>query len=64
MPVLESPERKWKTAAFHQYPRNIPGQGPGMGRSIRTERYRLTEWTVPGKEFSAVELWKLLESLG
>lgn len=56
-PLLKDPDRPWKKAAFHQYPRNIPRQGPGMGHSIRTDRYRLTEWTVSGKDFSAVELY-------
>lgn len=60
-PLLEDPKRAWKTAVFHQYPRTVRGQGPGMGRSIRTERYRLTDWTVAGKEFSAVELYDLVE---
>lgn len=56
-PLLEHPERPWKSAAFSQYPRGIPMQGAGMGHSIRTDRYRLTEWTVPGKGFTAVELY-------
>ncbi len=56
-PLLEDPECRWKTAAFSQYPRPIPGQGRGMGHSMRTERYRLTEWTVPGKDFREYELY-------
>ncbi len=56
-PLLDRPQQRWKTAAFSQYPRGIPMQGSGMGHSIRTDRYRLTEWTVPGKGFSAVELY-------
>lgn len=43
-PVLREPERPWKKAALSQYPRNIPGQGSGMGYTLRTERYRYTEW--------------------
>jgi arylsulfatase A-like enzyme len=38
-PVLENPERSVKDAAFSQY----PAKGT-MGYSIRTERYRFTEW--------------------
>jgi arylsulfatase A-like enzyme len=39
VPLLERPNRTWKTAAFSQYPR-----GKVMGYSIRTDRYRYTEW--------------------
>ena len=40
VPLLEEPKKKWKSAAFSQYPRpkNI------MGYSIRTDQYRYTEW--------------------
>jgi len=38
-PVIEAPDRPWKTAAFSQYPR-----GRVMGYSMRTDRYRYTEW--------------------
>lgn len=48
-PLLEDPARPWKKAAFSQYQRNISGSGiarpgNGMGYSIRTHRYRYTEW--------------------
>ncbi|MFO7975004.1 MAG: sulfatase [Candidatus Hydrogenedentota bacterium] len=43
-PVLDNPERPWKKAALSQYPRNIPNHGSGMGHTLRTERYRYTEW--------------------
>jgi len=56
-PLLADPDRPWKKAAFNLYPRNIPGHGAGMGRSIRTDRYRLVEWTVPGKDFREYELY-------
>ena len=56
-PLIDNPKREWKTAAFSQHPREIPGFGYGMGRSMRTKRYRFTEWTVPGTDFREVELY-------
>lgn len=38
-PVIADPARPWKRAAFSQYPR-----GDVMGYSMRTDRYRYTEW--------------------
>ena len=56
-PLVENADRTWKSAAFSQYPREIPGFGYGMGHSIRTKRYRFTEWTVPGTTFRERELY-------
>jgi len=39
MPLVQNPDRPWKKAAFSQYPR-----GKIMGYSIRTKKYRYTEW--------------------
>ena len=39
VPLLKSPDRPWKTAAFSQYPR-----GKAMGYSMRTDDWRYTEW--------------------
>ena len=39
VPLFEDPSRPWKKAAFSQYPR-----AKAMGYSIRTDRYRYTEW--------------------
>ena len=52
MPVIDRPDRPWKKAAFSQYPR-----GNLMGRSIRTDRYRYTEWAEPGRPSVGVELY-------
>jgi arylsulfatase A-like enzyme len=41
VPQLDDPSRAWKTAAFSQYPRK---GGQIMGYSMRTDRYRYTEW--------------------
>jgi arylsulfatase A-like enzyme len=42
-PLLDDPDRPWKTAAFSQYPRSSGGRTL-MGYSMRTDRYRLTVW--------------------
>ena len=39
MPLLDNPQRSWKRASFSQYPR-----GRVMGYSMRTKRFRYTEW--------------------
>ncbi len=60
VPLLTDPQRAWKTAAFSQYQRVIPGYrkiARGMGYSMRTDRYRLTEWRVPGTDFGQYELY-------
>jgi iduronate 2-sulfatase len=41
VPLLEDANRDWKTAAFSQYPRR---GGDVMGTTMRTDRYRYTEW--------------------
>ena len=50
MPVIEQPTRPWKTAVFSQF-----GGGAHGGISIRTERYRYTEWGQNGSR--GVELY-------
>ncbi len=56
-PLLEQADRPWKKAAFSQYPRNVARMGRGMGYTLRTDRYRLVEWTLPGKDFQEYELY-------
>jgi iduronate 2-sulfatase len=46
-PLLDEPNRPWKTAAFSQYPRpasHTSGNGSLMGYTMRTDRYRFTVW--------------------
>ncbi|UCE48084.1 MAG: sulfatase [Phycisphaerales bacterium] len=53
MPLLANPERPWKKAAFSQYPR-----GRVMGCSMRTKRFRYTEWQDrPTGQIMARELY-------
>jgi arylsulfatase A-like enzyme len=52
VPLLERPNRQWKLAAFSQYPR-----GKAMGYSMRTDRYRYTEWITPGTDEAPKELY-------
>ena len=40
IPLLSDPDQPWKTAAFSHFPRH----GHSMGQSMRTSRYRYTEW--------------------
>lgn len=57
VPLLDDPSTAGKSAVFSQYPRVIPDQGRGMGYAMRTDRYRLVSWTVPGKDFRTFELY-------
>jgi choline-sulfatase len=51
-PLLADPARPWKQAAFSQYPR-----GKVMGYSMRTDRYRYTEWREKDGKVAARELY-------
>lgn len=54
-PLLETPDQPWKKAAFSQYLRT--GKPPHTGRSLRTDRWRYTEWhDLKGKP-TGVELY-------
>lgn len=61
-PLLDDPGRPWKTAAFSMLPAAVDD---GLGRSVRTKRYRYTEWrrdkSLPGRGSKplAVELYDL-----
>ena len=50
MPVVQEPTLPWKTGAFSQLRR-----AGSNGHSIRTERYRYTEWGIGGRR--GVELY-------
>ncbi|MBP9224320.1 MAG: sulfatase [Verrucomicrobiales bacterium] len=59
VPLMNEPERKWKSAAFSQYPRVLKEQGNVMGTSMRTDRWRFTEWLNEGGTFRQVEIYDL-----
>ena len=44
IPLIEDPEREWKSAVFSQYPRMIVSGNVVMGYTLRAEVYRYTEW--------------------
>ena len=57
VPLLNNPHRAWKLAAFSQFPHRAKGVGRVMGYTMRTSRYRFTEWAKPSRDFHAVELY-------
>ena len=58
VPLIENPKRAWKKAAFHLFPRGVPGEGLYLGKAVRTDRYRLVEWVHPrDKTLTKVELY-------
>jgi arylsulfatase A-like enzyme len=61
-PLFDNPDRPWKKAAFSQFLREgiwiAPDGVEYMGYSIRTEKYRYTEWiNWESKELAAIELY-------
>jgi len=55
VPVMDNPNRSWKKAAFSQYPRFWKSKC--MGYSMKTDRYRYTEWNIPNGEPLGIELY-------
>ncbi len=61
-PLVDDPSRPWKKAAFTQFLREgiwiAPDGVEYMGYSVRTDRYRYTEWVNwESKELAATELY-------
>jgi sucrose-6-phosphate hydrolase SacC (GH32 family)/arylsulfatase A-like enzyme len=54
-PLLENPAQEWKNAVFSQYVR--VGKEKFMGRSVRTDRWRYTEWKDMKDELVGTELY-------
>lgn len=55
VPLLKKPDRPWKKAAFSEYLRR--GKEGIKGRSIRTDRWRYTEWKDPKGNDMGTELY-------
>lgn len=64
VPLLDNPNQAWKQAVYTQFPRRGRAQfnlvTDPMGRSMRTERYRYTEWTNRRDGLLATELYDLV----
>jgi iduronate 2-sulfatase len=52
VPLFENPNRPWKKAAFSQYPRS-----GGMGYTMRSGKWRYTEWRNKDGKVTARELY-------
>ncbi|MDZ4288265.1 MAG: sulfatase [Prosthecobacter sp.] len=55
LPILRDPKAGADAVAFHVYPRGDKGRRL-IGRAVRTSRYRLVEWKVPGAVPDTAEL--------
>jgi len=55
--LIRDPLQPWKEAAFSQFRRVIPDHGLGMGYSMRTARWRYTQWHGEHGELVARELY-------
>lgn len=61
LPLMNKPALPGKAAACSQFPRAVRGKGEAMGYSLRTRRYRYTEWRMPGQPAFAAELYDYQE---
>ncbi len=61
VPLINNPDLPWKKAAFSQYGRgrssSYNATKDPMGYTMRTDRYRYTEWIAPDKKVVGVELY-------
>lgn len=60
-PLLSDPDREWKSAVFSELRRPDRRAGELWGRSIRTPRYRLTQWSRGASPNFALELYDYAE---
>lgn len=58
VPLLSDPNALWKPAARSVYQKKIPELGgTALGRAMRTDRYRLIEWSGPDVSKRVYELY-------
>ncbi len=57
-PLVDNPRLAWKSAALSQYQPFLEPYRDVMGHSVRTDRYRYTEWRSP-ESLVEVELYDL-----
>jgi arylsulfatase A-like enzyme len=63
VPLLENPEREWKTAVFHLFPRLDPERGQLMGYAMRTPTHRIIEWIGRRGQSRAIEVYAYADGL-
>lgn len=54
VPLIDNPDRPWKSAAFSQYRMKTHDGELVMGRTMRTDRYRYTEWQYEDRPGNAL----------
>lgn len=68
VPLLHTPDARFKDAAFSQYRRGRDSreriEGRPLGRSMATESFRYTEWTSEAGELIGTELYDLDQDPG
>ncbi len=57
VPLVNEPNMPWKEGAFTTYRKPLPEMGNGFGRALRTDRYRLVEWSGPKSDKRVYELY-------
>jgi arylsulfatase A-like enzyme len=55
--LFVSPDGPGKPAVYGQYVRRMKNFGNVVGRTVRTDRYRYVEWSLPEKNYLARELY-------
>jgi arylsulfatase A-like enzyme len=62
--LFAAPDAAGKPAVFGQYVRRMKDFGNVVGRTVRTDRYRYVEWSLPEKNYLARELYDYADDPG